>query len=78
MKTPGFLQLEWLLPIAVIGLTLFTASDHYSREKAIQDTAGQRTLQALKTRIEQALDNRKAIVAHPAGIPHRQNTAVCR
>ena len=63
MKTPGFLQLEWLLPIAIIGLTLFAASDHYSREKAIQGTTDQRTLQALKTRIEQALDNRKAIVA---------------
>ena len=68
MKTPGFLQLEWLLPIAIIGLTLFTASDHYSREKAIQGAADQRTLQALKTRIEQALDNRKAIVAATADV----------
>ena len=68
MKQPGSSRLEWLVPLVIIGLTFFAALDHYSREKALEDNAEQRTLQALKTRIEQAMDNRRGIVDATADV----------
>jgi PAS domain S-box-containing protein len=68
MKQPGSSRLEWLVPLVIIGLTFFAALDHYSREKALEDNADQRTLQALKTRIELALDNRRGIVDATADV----------
>ncbi len=68
MKQPGLSRLEWLVPLVIIGLTFFAALDHYSREKALEDNTEQRTLQALKTRIEQAMDNRRGIVDATADV----------
>ena len=68
MKQPGLSRLEWLVPLVIIGLTFVAALDHYSREKALEDNTEQRTLQALKARIEHAMDNRVGIVDATADV----------
>lgn len=68
MKKIGLSRFEWLVPLVIIGLTFFVALDQYSRGIAIEDATDGRTLQALKTRIELALDNRRGIVDATADV----------